>query len=67
MTEVPIFAADLVKPSSDIKSHLVEPVVTAVIQNRLSNVSALRFVALLVQHAQLKVSILLISCRMFCF
>jgi len=54
-TDFVIFAASLVESSPHIKNHLVEPVITVVIQNRLSKVSALRFTALWVQRAQLKV------------
>lgn len=58
-TEADIFfLADLVKCSSHIKSHLAEPVVTVAIQNSLSNVNVLKFLDVLVQRAQLKVSIL---------
>jgi hypothetical protein len=58
-TEADIFfPADLVKYSSHIKSHLAEPVVTVAIQNCLSNINVLRFLDILVQRAQLKVSVL---------
>jgi hypothetical protein len=62
--DTPVLTVGLVKPLSHIKSHLAEPVVTSVVQNRLSNVNALRLITVLVRRAQLKVSALPMNCGM---
>jgi hypothetical protein len=59
--DTPVLTVSIVKPIARITNHLAEPVITSVIQNRLSNVSALRLTAILVRRAQLKVNDLLMN------
>jgi len=58
MTNHSTWTASLVKSASSIKAHLVEPVLTAVVQSRFTDIPALNLVTALVQAVQLKVRVI---------